>query len=312
MDGAIQDFINYLKFERRVSDHTVRNYKGDLSQFRSFVVNQSPSGQNGPALGTLDHWVIRGYLAFLYAQGIKRSSIARKLSSIRSFFSFLFRRGKISYNPSRVISSPRQEKRVPKVLTVHQAKALMELPQNQDVLSMRDRAILETFYSTGIRIGELVGLNVQDLEKQEGLIRVRGKGNRERIVPIGSEAIRTIEDYLRLQRKKKETRDGKENFPIFMNRWGKRMTARGVWYRMSLYFREREDFKGASPHTLRHSFATQLLDAGADLRSIQELLGHQSLGTTQRYTHVSMDHLMEVYNKAHPRGRARIRGPQSK
>jgi integrase/recombinase XerC len=194
---------------------------------------------------------------------------------------------------------------------MNQAKTLVESPPNQNVLSMRDRAILETFYSTGIRISELVGLNIQDLDPEEGLVRVRGKGSKERIVPIGSKALKAIEDYLHHPKKKKHPSGEKEKVPLFLNQWGKRMTARGVWYRMSIYFRSGEEFRGATPHTLRHSFATHLLDAGVDLRSIQELLGHQSLGTTQRYTHVSMDRLMEIYNKTHPRGRARIRGTKS-
>ncbi len=312
MDRAIQDFINYLKSERRFSAHTIRNYQADLSRFQAYVLKQRVSHEEIASIDTIDHWVIRGYLAHLFSTGIRRSSIARKLSSIRSLLGFLHRRGRVSHNPSLVVSSPRQEKRVPKVLSVEQMRVLVEAPSKNDLLSMRDRAILETFYSTGIRISELTALNIGDLDFEEGLIRVRGKGSKERIVPIGSQALKTIGDYLTDRQEKRGEKEKKGERPLFLNRLGKRMTTRGVWYKMSLYFRTQENLQGSTPHTIRHSFATQLLDGGADLRSIQELLGHKSLTSTQRYTHVSMDQLMAVYHRAHPRGRGKMKGPKIK
>jgi integrase/recombinase XerC len=293
--------------ERQVSPHTVRSYRTDLRHFQSYLVGKV----HGGGVEAVDHWVIRGYLALLHREGKRRSSIARRLSSIRSLFRHLHRKGRLATDPSRIVSTPRQEKRVPVVLSVDQAFALVEMPIHRDALSLRDRAILETFYSTGIRIGELVALNLHDLDEPEGLLRVRGKGAKERIVPIGQQALNAIRSYLASGLRGGEGRKGGDGGPLFVNRWGKRMTARGVRFRMSGYIRRREDLRGATPHTLRHSFATHLLDGGADLRAIQELLGHASLSTTQRYTHVSMDQLMEVYHRTHPRGRARKRGDES-
>ncbi len=301
MDRAIQDFIVHLRMERRVSEHTIRSYTTDLGLFQSFIKRESQKDKKIIDIRDIDSWILRGFLAFLHSQGQKRSSMARRLSSIRSFFGFLYKRGKISKDPSRVISSPRQGKSIPKVLSIDQTRSLLEVPNKKDILTKRDRAILETFYSTGIRISELVALDHKDLDSSEGLLRVKGKGFKERIVPIGKEALDAIEQYLLSVKGRSNSEGVKGSSPIFLNRFGKRMTARGVWYRMSLYFRHQIDYQGATPHTLRHSFATHLLDAGADLRSIQELLGHKSLSTTQRYTHISVARLLEVYSRFHPR-----------
>jgi integrase/recombinase XerC len=315
MDRAIQDFITYLQMERQVSPHTVRSYRTDLRHFQSYLVGKV----HGGGVEAVDHWVIRGYLALLHREGTRRSSIARRLSSIRSLFRYLHRKGRLATDPSRIVSTPRQEKRVPAVLSVDQAFALVEMPIHRDTFSLRDRAILETFYSTGIRIGELVALNLHNLDESEGLLRVQGKGAKERIVPIGQQALNAIRSYLasglpdgQAGLRGGEGRKGGGGGPLFVNRWGKRMTARGVRFRVTGYIRRRDDLRGSTPHTLRHSFATHLLDGGADLRAIQELLGHASLSTTQRYTHVSMDQLMEVYHRAHPRGRVRKKGDDSR
>lgn len=304
MDQAIRDFLTYLRVERQVSLHSIRSYQTDLRQFRAYVVGKS-DGRRLPSPENIDHWMIRGYLALLHGRGLKRSSIARRLSAIRSLFRFLRRRGRIASDPSQAVSSPRLEKRIPKVFSIDQVRRLLEISEGNDPLSRRDRAILEVFYSTGIRIGELSALNRMDIDEEKGIVRVQGKGSKERMVPIGGYALRSVRDYLESGLRPAGIRDEKGGGPLFVNRSGKRLTVRGILYRMRIYFKQGEGFQGFTPHSLRHSFATHLLDAGADLRGIQELLGHASLSTTQRYTQVGIDHLVEVYHRSHPHGRGK-------
>ena len=230
---------------------------------------------------------------------VRKSSIARKLSAIRSFFKYLNREGVLTTDPARLIATPRQEKRLPALLTVDDAQRLMEASKGDDDRGFRDRAVLETLYSTGVRASELIGINHEDVNRHDRLIRIRGKGRKERIVPVGKRALEAIEAY-------SAQKPGRARSPaVFTNTSGKRLTARTVQRILENYRKKLGLPQKASPHTLRHSFATHLLESGADLRAIQELLGHASLSTTQRYTHVNLDSLMETYDKAHPRARKR-------
>jgi len=289
MRRYIFDFLRYLKTEKNVSPHTERSYLSDLEQLFDFL------GETDLAMA--DHQTLRQYVGHLVKLKVRKSSIARKLSAIRSFFKYLNRAGLLQNNPARLIATPRQEKRLPAVLTVDDALRLMEAPGKGDVTELRDRAVLETLYSTGIRASELTGMNREDISRHDRLIRIRGKGRKERIVPVGDKALDAIDAYLR-----QRTTSG-EPAAVFIGPSGKRLTARTVQRILENYRKELGLTSKASPHTLRHSFATHLLESGADLRSLQELLGHASLSTTQRYTHLNIDLLMETYDKAHPRAR---------
>lgn len=296
MRERIDDFILHLRTERNVSPHTERNYRSDLVQFAAFMGDADPAG--------IRHQDIRRYLGHLMGQKTRRSSLARKLASIRSFFKFLHRGGLVTGNPARLIATPKQDKRLPAVLTVDDALRLMTAPDGSAAEELRDRAVLETLYSTGIRASELIGIDHGDIDRQGHLVRIRGKGRKERIVPIGNKALTAIDAY-EAQRRQQST-DG----AVFTGPSGKRLTVRTVQRILSNYRKKLGLSQKASPHTLRHSFATHLLESGADLRSIQELLGHASLSTTQRYTHMNLDALMETYDKAHPRAKKQPLAPQ--
>ena len=306
MVPAKRSFVEYLQVERGSSAHTLRNYLSDLEQFERFLISIPPTGEGRkepeaePEWSGIDPQTIRAYLSHLQQQGIRKSSIARKLAVLRTFFKFLHREGKVKINPAKLAASPKQERRLPNFLTVDDALALMETSPGEDAASLRNRAILETFYSTGIRLSELVTLDVNDLNPNEGLIRVQGKGRKERIVPIGSKALGAIETYLA----EVPFRDYHEDRrPLFLNRSGKRLTARTVARIVDKAALRLPKSLHVTPHALRHSYATHLLDGGADLRAIQEMLGHARLSTTQRYTHLTTDKLIEVYDKAHPRAK---------
>jgi integrase/recombinase XerC len=299
MEDQIRAFMRFLEGERNASAETVRNYSSDLRQLSAFL---RKSGEGGhpitPARVTTDD--IRRYLHWLDRHGEKASSLARKLASIRSFYRFLIGRGLVSANPAEDIRSPKLPKPLPRVLTKDDADSLMEIPDERSWLSLRDRALLETLYSTGARVSEAVGMNWSDLDPVEGLVRVRGKGAKERIVPIGEVALLAVQRY----------RDAlpatvarcESSAPVFVNHRGGRLTTRSV-ARLVTRYSGRLAGGAVSPHALRHSCATHLLDEGADLRSIQEMLGHASLSTTQKYTHLAADQLAAVYDRAHPRAR---------
>ncbi len=292
MRKHLDDFLQYLKHEKNASPHTERSYRSDLEQFFDFLGDKD--------LAAVDHVRLRQFAAHLMSLKVRKSSIARKLSALRTFFSYLNRQGFLAENPARLVATPRREKRLPAVLTVDDAQRLMETSAERAAAGLRDRAILETLYSTGMRASELVGMNHDDIDRQDRLIRVRGKGRKERIVPVGAKALDAIAAYVQ-----SKTRPGIDAPAVFSGPTGKRLTVRTVQrilenHRKKLGLRQK-----ASPHTLRHSFATHLLEAGADLRSIQELLGHASLSTTQRYTHLNLDSLMDVYDRAHPKARRR-------
>jgi integrase/recombinase XerC len=303
-NGLIQQFVHYLSLEKNASPHTCRGYRKDLEGFEVFLkaagMYLSPAGT--VEMEKVDRMAIRKYMSFLHRKN-KKSSIARKISTLRSFFKYLIKEQRIASNPAKSVSTPKVEKTLPTTLTVDEAFRLMEsperIPQNSSAVSrengLRDRAILELLYSSGLRVSELVGLNLNQLDLDLGIVRVMGKGRKERIVPVGGKAIEASRAYL------EERGVFKGEDPIFINSFGGRLTARTVGRLVKKYTRHSGIFRKVSPHSLRHTFATHLLDAGADIREIQEMLGHSSLSTTQRYTHVSMGKLMEVYDRAHPR-----------
>jgi len=302
--GLIHQFIHYLSAEKNASPHTCRCYRKDLEGFEGFLKNSgmylAPSGN--VELGKVDRIAIRKYLSFLHRKN-RKSSIARKISTLRSFFKYLVREQMIPSNPAKSVSTPKVEKTLPTTLTVDEAFRLMESPKHLSDKSsarskekdLRDRAILELLYSSGLRVSELVGLNSNQLDLDLGIVRVMGKGRKERIVPVGVKAIEALKAYL----EGRGIVEGED--PLVINSWGGRLTARSIGRLIKKYSRHSGIFRKVSPHSLRHTFATHLLDAGADIREIQEMLGHSSLSTTQRYTHVSMGKLMEVYDRAHPR-----------
>ena len=301
MDDAIRAFMTFLQLEHHASRETVRNYVSDLRQFQTFMTTEYP---DAPAIDpvAVQTESIRAYLHWLNRKHEKSTSMARKLASLRSFYRYLQRAGKTSLNPAEAIKTPKQPKHLPRVLTKDDAAALMEFPVDQTGSSLRDRALLETLYSTGARVSELVGINLEDLRASEGLVHLRGKGRKERIVPIGDVAMRAVRAYLdRCPQMDSCDQSAKRvSSPVFRNSRGGRLTTRSV-ARIVARYSSRLAGGSVSPHTLRHSFATHLLDEGADLRSIQEMLGHVSLSTTQKYTHLATDQLLAVYDKTHPR-----------
>jgi integrase/recombinase XerC len=303
MDDAIRAFMTFLELERHASHETVRNYASDLRQFQTFMTKESPSARVFDPY-TVHTESIRDYLHWLNCKHEKPASMARKLASLRSFYRYLQRESMVGLNPAEAIRTPKQPKHLPRVLTKDDAAALMEFPADQAGGSQRDRALLETLYSTGARVSELVGINLDDLRVSEGLVHLRGKGRKERIVPIGAVALQAIQAYLNqrpvMDSLDSTTKPKRVSSPVFRNNRGGRLTTRSV-ARIVAHYSNRLAGGSVSPHTLRHSFATHLLDEGADLRSIQEMLGHVSLSTTQKYTHLATDQLLAVYDKAHPR-----------
>jgi integrase/recombinase XerC len=313
VEKAFQDFLRYLKVERNYSDHTVRNYESDLRQFAGFMGQRGKQigGEDKTPLvpGQIDHLDIRAYLASLYRRNAK-SSVARKLSTLRSFFGYLVRQAEIKQNPADMVSAPKMGKPIPDFLPVDEVFQLMHGPDTDSVLGSRDRAILEVLYSCGLRVSELTALNLDSLDLELGIARVIGKGNKERVVPIGDKAKKALSNYLE---KRGELLAGRtERGALFLNNRGGRLSSRSVARLVKKHMQRCNLGRPLSPHGLRHSFATHLLDAGADLRAIQEMLGHVSLSTTQRYTHLSVDKLMAEYDKAHPRSRLPRREQEEK
>jgi len=306
---ALQDFLRYLRVEKNYSGHTLRNYESDLRQFIGFLSDRSQrkTSSDQVDLKKVKHLDIRAYLASLYRRNAK-SSVARKLSALRSFFAYLVRQGEIKQNPADMVSSPKMGKAIPDFLQVDETFQLMHGPDGDSVLGSRDRAILEVLYSCGLRVSELTALNVDSVDLELGIVRVMGKGSRERVVPIGSKAIGALSHYM--QRRGELLGRHMEHGALFLNNRGSRLSSRSVDRLLKKHMQRCNIGRPLSPHGLRHSFATHLLDAGADLRAVQEMLGHVSLSTTQRYTHLSVDKLMAEYDKAHPRSRLK-RGKES-
>jgi integrase/recombinase XerC len=296
VQNEIGDFLNYLTYERNVSPHTVAAYRNDLESFISFLCNSYLTmGRDQLDLRRVDNLTIRAYLAHLARQKLSRASTARQLSALRTFFRYLMREEVVTSNPARTVATPRREKRLPAVLQPSDVALLIEQPDGEDALSLRDRAFLELLYASGLRISELVGIDIDDIELRARLVKVRGKGSKERIVPFGTKAEQALRAWLSAREAPPEEE------AVFVNYRGQRITARSVRRLFDRYVRDAALRAGVSPHTMRHSFATHLLNAGADLRGIQELLGHASLSTTQKYTHLNDWQLIEVYRKAHPR-----------
>jgi len=293
MNKEISEFLAFLKYEKNASPHTLAAYERDLRQVAAYLQEREIRWDKAGNV------VLRGFLAALHEKKRKKTTIARKLASLRSFYDFCLRKRRISENPARVLSRPRQEKRVPSFLSEDEAVSLLELPRTAGPLDIRDKAILELLYGTGIRVSELAGIDTGDVHFSERLVRVRGKGKKERIVPFGSKAREALEDYRRTRPGLAGGGDGGEAF--FLNHRGGRLTTRSVQRMVHACIRRTAVARKISPHSLRHSFASHLLGRGADLRVIQELLGHASLATTQKYTHVDLKQLLSVYKKSHPR-----------
>lgn len=322
MDEWIQKFLSSLRFERNASAHTLRNYGSDLKQFRDFLLQQESAARSGSAVDgeadeqvhldvkSIDNLRIREFLGSLYQRENQKSSIARKTAAIRSFFRFLEREGAIEKNPALLVAAPKVPKKLPQVMT---AETVGNFLNTLDVMTAdgdgsppfllkRDVAMFELLYAAGLRVSELVGLNFEDINFDDRMLRVRGKGKKERMVPFGTKAERAISDYLLLR----DQRFGNyrvvgNRAPVFVNFRGGRLTARSVARLLDKYIRQFDSNLKLSPHGLRHAFASHLLYEGADLRAIQEMLGHQSLSTTQKYTHTSIKQLLEVYDKSHPK-----------
>ena len=301
----IEEFIRALKTQKGYSDHTIRNYRIDLRQFLHFLMEKATESgeETQPKIESVRFQLIREFLGRLF-ENCRKATIARKLSAIRSFFSFLEKKGLKVGNPAADLSAPKKEQYIPNYLPVDEMFRLLDRPDRNNPLGLRDLAIMEVLYSCGIRVSELTGLNMESVDFEEGLVKVLGKGNKERIVPIGKKAIGSLENYLDASRGlRRNGEGGTKGLPLFINFRGGRLTSRSVGKLVKRYGKEGSLASDISPHDLRHTFATHLLDGGADLRSVQELLGHVSLSTTQKYTHVSLDKLMEVYDKAHPRSK---------
>ncbi len=287
-------FIAYLRGVRDVSPHTVRNYSADITAFFGFLRKISPSYE----LKYVDRSTVRSYLTQLHVARKARATVQRKLSALRSFFRFLLREGYLDRNPLTAVRSSKSEHRLPRFLNQGEIVRLIEAPDTSSLPGLRDRAILELLYSTGIRVSELVGLNVENLDLIGEVVKVRGKGKIQRMTPMGRYAAVALSDYLNSPKRR---RGSSPRDAVFLNRSGARITTRSVARIVAKYVRQTALKTGISPHTLRHTFATHLLNAGADLRSIQELLGHKSLATTVIYTHVSTEKMREVYARSHPR-----------
>ncbi len=297
---AVRRFLANLADQRRLSPETIRAYSSDLGQFGQFLRDEHCDGV-APGPSGIDTLAVRGFVAHLMRSGLSKTSVARKLSSVRSFLRHAVRDGRIEVNAAEGIPTPRAPRALPRTMTVDEVFVLLDAISDDDTTSMRDRAILELLYAAGLRVSELVGLDLKDIDLTGGLVRALGKGNKERLVPFGSHAQKALRKWLSASALLRER--GGDDDALFLNLRGGRLTDRSVRRILNNRLREAAIHAKLSPHDLRHTFATHMLGSGADLRAIQELLGHASLSTTQRYTHVNADALMKVYDKAHPRAR---------
>jgi len=337
---VIQDFIGYLRFEKHFSPHTIKCYSADLRQFAEYLVKHQGGSVNGKPVNVggdvgnitgdtsmtvavaakpvvepqglilrVDVSVLRAFLAYLNDLNYSKTTSARKLATLRSFYKFLVRRGQIETSPVTAIRTPKQDKRLPRCLEPEQVAVLLNCPDTTNILGARDQAILETLYSSGLRVSELVGLNLTDIDFLGEVLHVRGKGKKERLSPIGSSALQSIQRYLTFRDadKRKESFDQQA---LFVNKHGQRLSTRSVRRKLDKYLSKTGLDPRISPHTLRHSFATHMLNNGAELRVVQELLGHRSMSTTQIYTHLTTNKMKSVYDSAHPRSQQETFGPQ--
>jgi integrase/recombinase XerC len=302
MDELIDRYINYLQYERNASPHTIRNYRSDLEQFRDFLAEGK--SQAPVKVASIDTLRIRAFLAHLYSNERKKTSVARKLAAVRAFFKFLAREHRLAANPAATVSTPKLDKTLPRIMTEEEMNTFLDqvgkAASSGGAMLLRDRAMLELLYASGLRVSELVGLDLRSVNFGDALVLVRGKGRKERIVPFGSKAKQSLSDYLPVREKLlREWRTG--DAALFLNARGRRLTARSVDRLLKKYVRALGPNIKVSPHSMRHAFASHLLTEGADLRAIQEMLGHKSLATTQKYTQVSIKQLIDVYDKTHPK-----------
>jgi len=311
----VRKFLYNLEYEKNFSVHTLKSYRGDLSHFVAFLLGPAAAGADPDkhpndaevvrAIRGVDVMAVRRYLAALRDADYSRATVARKLATLRSFYKYLCRTGHLDENPVAAVRTPKQERRLPKFLDPSEIERLLDAPKGNDLLTLRDSAILETLYSTGVRVSELCQLDLDDVDFLGEVIRVRGKGKRERLAPIGSFALKAIRRYLDARRLHAQA-SSFDARPLLLNRHGKRLNQRSVRRKLAKYLAEAGLDPDISPHTLRHSFATHMLNRGADLRAVQELLGHRSLSTTQIYTHVTMNRMKEVYDRAHPHAAEKV------
>jgi len=292
MRKEISQFLAFLKHEKNASPHTIAAYERDLRQLANYLEERRVE------LREVDNVILRGFLATLQEKKNKKSTIARKLAAVRSFFQFCMKKKWVEDNPAKIVATPKQEEHVPTFLSEDEMAKILDLPQSRQPLDLRDRAVLELLYATGIRVSELVGISLNDVNFSERLIRVRGKGKKERIVPFGRKAEESMAFYIRARH---QINKGGIEEALFLNYRGERLTSRSVERIVDKYIHLTALRRKISPHSLRHSFASHLLSRGADLRVIQELLGHESLATTQKYTHIDLKQLLDVYKKSHPR-----------
>ncbi|MBP7088708.1 MAG: tyrosine recombinase XerC [Candidatus Omnitrophica bacterium] len=286
----IDKFLDYLTIEKNYSAHTIANYKKDLIEFKNFL-----DSRKGEDIKNIDYFLLRKYLSLLSEKQLGKRSLSRKISTLKSFFKFILREGIIKSNPASSLIYPRTDKPLPKFLTEQEVKKILDLADGKDILSLRDKAILEFLYSTGARVSEAVSLKIENVDLISGVAKVRGKGRKERLLPLGEPAVTSIKRYL-------DVRQDKSEF-LFLNKRNTALSDRGLRGIVYKYIKKAAIYLKASPHTFRHSFATHLLNRGADLRSVQELLGHTNISTTQVYTHLTIDSLKKVYLKAHPRAK---------
>ncbi len=300
----VAEFLADLGSERRASPRTLRAYAGDLAELTAYAASRSSSPEGSPPLHEVDTELLRGFLAQRYSE-LSPATRARRLASVRSFFRWAQRRGRCEHNPAAVLRAPKQPSHLPRFLDEEDAALLVEQPSGEHPGGLRDRALLELAYGAGLRASELAGSDLADLDLEAGVVRVRGKGSKERVVPCGREAVAALRRYLERRHELKPRAGAVHPCALFLNRFGGRLSTRSIRRLVKQHALQAGVLRDVSPHTLRHSFATHLLDHGADLRGIQELLGHASLSTTQRYTHVGLKRLMQVYDEAHPRARGR-------
>ncbi|MEO8648436.1 MAG: tyrosine recombinase XerC [Acidobacteriota bacterium] len=302
LQESLKQFLQHLKYERNLSAHTLRNYASDLEQFRDHLL--TIERRDDIPVKEIDRLTIREWMASLHSANKKKTSIARKLASLRTFFQFLIREGVLDSNPAKMVATPRIERKLPNHLSMEDAVRFIETPDINTDLGRRDRAIIEFLYATGIRVGELVNIDLRDIDFREKLVRVTGKRRKQRIVPFGEPALHALVHYLEESRPvflNECPPAERDDQAVFLHRRGGRLTTRSVGRVIDKYIKQCADIHDISPHSLRHTFATHLLDSGADLRDIQELLGHARLSTTQIYTQVSMEKMIEVYDRSHPK-----------
>lgn len=303
MQESVDLFLSHLKYEKNYSPHTVKNYSRDLAEFIDYLM--AGRSERTIRLEQLDHITVRDFLSHLHQKGNQKTSIARKLSALRSFFRYLHREGKIQKNPAKLVSTPRLPQKTPRFLSTGQVETLLQLPDTESARGIRDHAMLELLYASGVRVSELVQLNLEDLSLDQRLIKVRGKGKKERLVPFGQKAYESLKSYLPVRGGLlKRGATLQELSPLFLNLRGGRLTARSFQRNLDQYVLKGALLLDVHPHLFRHSFATHLLNNGADLRSIQELLGHESLSSTQKYTHLSIAQLLKIYRESHPKARS--------